>query len=200
MRSWSRDWFDVLTPAGEILLILIVVWLLQRSGIAFLRRLHARYQLPMELVIGGRRLLRVILYTAATIFILQRIGVSGTMLWTALTGFAAVAAVAFFAAWSVLSNIFCSLLIFTTRLFRLNDLVELIESYDKPGLKGRVVDINLIFTTLEETSTSAEPAGTMLRIPNNLFFQRVLRRTSGTGAWTNTFGVTTGAKVEPDGV
>ena len=200
MQLSSRDWIDVLTPAVEILQILFVVWLLQRSGIAFLRRLHARYQLPMELVIGGRRLLRVILYAAATVFILQRIGVSGTMLWTALTGFAAVAAVAFFAAWSVLSNIFCSLLIFTTRLFRLNDLVELIETYDKPGLKGRVVDINLIFTTLEETSTSTEPAGTMLRIPNNLFFQRVLRRTSGTGAWTNTFGVTAGAKVEPDGV
>ena len=91
MQLWSRDWIDVLTPAGEILLILVVVWLLQRSGIAFLRRLHARYQLPMELVIGGRRLLRVILYAAATVFILQRIGVSGTMLWTALTGFAAVA-------------------------------------------------------------------------------------------------------------
>jgi small-conductance mechanosensitive channel len=111
--------------------------------------------------------------------ILDRFGVSGTVLWTAFTGFAAVAAVAFFAAWSVLSNIFCTLLIFTTRPFRLHDHVELLESGDKPGLKGQVVDINLIYTTLRE-----EADGQVLQVPNNLFFQRVVRRFRGGPAGT----------------
>ena len=85
-----------------------------------------------------------------------------------------MAAVVFFAAWSVLSNIFCTLLIFTTRPFRLHDHVELLESGDKPGLKGQVVDINLIYTTLRE-----EADGQVLQVPNNLFFQRVVRRFRG---------------------
>ena len=63
---------------------------------------------------------------------LQVIGVSGAALWTALAGFVAVAAVAFFAAWSVLSNIFCALLILTTRPFRLGDKVELQAKSGKP--------------------------------------------------------------------
>src|SRR5690606_24617049 len=95
-------------------------------------------------------------------------------LWTAFTGFATVAAVAFFAAWSVLSNIFCSLLIFIMRPFRLLDYIELIEGGDKPGLRGRVIDVNLVYTTLEEIDDEGRPS--VLQVPNNLFFQRTTRR------------------------
>ena len=106
---------------------------------------------------------------AALFLILDLLGVSGTVLWTAFTGFATVGAVAFFAAWSVLSNIFCTLLIFTTRPFRLNDTVELLENGEKPGIRGRVIDINLIYTTLVESGDLQN--GSTVQIPNNLFFQ-----------------------------
>jgi small-conductance mechanosensitive channel len=96
-------------------------------------------------------------------------------LWTAFTGFAAVGAVAFFAAWSVLSNIFCTLLIVTTRPFGLHDYIELLESGEKPGFKGHVRDINLIYTTLLEP-TGPNGQGTVLQVPNSLFFQRPVRR------------------------
>ena len=128
---------------------------------------------------GVRRIAAVLIYGAAVLLILGRLGVSGTVLWTAFTGFTAVAAVAFFAAWSVLSNIFCTMLIFITRPFRLSDYIELLETSDKPGLRGRVADINLIYTTLQEPETGTSGSGSMLQIPNNLFFQRTLRRWPG---------------------
>jgi small-conductance mechanosensitive channel len=96
------------------------------------------------------------------------------VLWTAFTGFAAVGAVAFFAAWSVLSNIFCTVLILTTRPFRLYDHIEILENGEKPGLKGRVIDVNLVYTTLQEQREDG--SDTVLRVPNNLFFQRTVRR------------------------
>ena len=52
--------------------------------------------------------------------------------------------------------------------------IELLENGEKPGLRGRVLDVNLIYTTLQETDGQA--AGTVLQIPNSLFFQRTLRR------------------------
>ena len=105
---------------------------------------------------------------------LQVFGVSGGVLWTAFTGFAAVAAVAFFAAWSVLTNIFCAFLIMITRPFRLHDHVELLENGEKPGLRGQVTDINLIYTRLLETH--ADGCSSTLHIPNSQFFQRAVRR------------------------
>jgi len=141
------------------------------------RRLGERNALPPELVMMARRGSGFVIYTAAALMILDRLGVSGTVLWTAFTGFAAVGAVAFFAAWSVLSNIFCTLLIFTTRPFRLYDHIELLENGEKPGLKGQVVDINLIYTTLREPGDA--DGGSVLQIPNSLFFQRSTRRWRG---------------------
>jgi len=65
------------------------------------------------------------------------------------------------------------MLLFTTRPFRLQDQVELLESGDKAGLAGEVMDINLIYTTLRDTAPESE--GSLMRVPNSLFFQRVIR-------------------------
>ncbi|MNI75848.1 Mechanosensitive ion channel [compost metagenome] len=122
--------------------------------------------------------MRWLIMGSALIFVLERLGVSATVLWTALSGFVAVAAVAFFAMWSVLSNLLCAILIFTVGPFRIGDIVELVDTTDKPGVKGRVVAINLLYTTLIE----AEELGTgsaMVQVPNSLFFQRSVRRWRG---------------------
>lgn len=158
----------------QALLILVAAWFLNWLVRRALDRLCTRYDFERSFAIGTRRLLAILIYAAAFFAILQRLGVSGSALWGTLTGFIAVAAVAFFAAWSVLSNIFCTLLILATRPFRLNDRIELLESGDKPGLGGRVVDINFVYTTLHETNEDG--SDTVLQIPNSQFFQKITRR------------------------
>lgn len=174
LPSWTHEWLEVIVIAVQVALIVLAAWLLRMLARRLLRRLGERYALPPELLVAARRLAGVLIFGTALMLVLDRFGVSGTVLWTAFTGFAAVGAVAFFAAWSVLSNIFCTMLILTTRPFRLHDHIELLENGEKPGLKGRVIDVNLIYTTLQEIHDGHE--GTVLQIPNNLFFQRTVRR------------------------
>lgn len=175
LPAWMYEYLDRFAPALRFVFIVSGAWLLRRLALALIRRLSAKAVIPPEIVIGVRRVTTFLITAAAVLMILEGLGVSATVLWTAFTGFAAVAAVAFFAAWSVLSNIFCTFLIVMTRPFRLHDTVELLESGDKPGLKGQVIDVNVIYTTLKEAAPDGEP-GTVLRVPNALFFQRVLRR------------------------
>ncbi|MCR6686976.1 mechanosensitive ion channel domain-containing protein [Pseudoxanthomonas sp.] len=179
LPTWVQDWLGTVVPIGQVLLILLAAWLLQRMVRALVRRLVLRRGLPPEMASVLRRVSATLLTVATLLLVLDRLGVSGTVLWTAFTSFAAVGAVAFFAAWSVLSNIFCTVLIFTTRPFRLQDHIELLESGDKPGLKGRVVDLNLIYTTLQEVDPESADGGSVLQVPNSLFFQRVVRRWRG---------------------
>ncbi|NLF53800.1 MAG: mechanosensitive ion channel family protein [Thauera phenolivorans] len=174
LPAWAHPWIELIAPALQITLILLTAWLLRTLLRRLITRAGTHYSLPAELVLGARRVTGFVIYAGAVLLVLDRLGVSGTVLWTAFTGFAAVAAVAFFAAWSVLSNIFCTLLIFTSRPFRLHDHVELLESGDKAGLRGQVVDINLIYTTLQEGAGGS--GDTVLQVPNSLFFQRVVRR------------------------
>ncbi len=165
-----------LKPVGQIALILAAAWLILRLGLRLLHGLYNRYQFPHEWLVGGGRVFRALVVVATVVLVLARLGVSGSTLLATVTGFIAVAAVAFFAAWSVLSNLFCAVLIFTTRLFRPNDQIEIIEAADKPGLAGRVVRVNAIYTTLEEKPSETGQPRSTLRIPNTMFFQRIVRR------------------------
>lgn len=178
LPDWVQDWLEVIIPGTQILLILFVAWLLQRVLRRIVRRASSHYQVPDELVVPMNGLIRWIIVASALLLVLERMGVSATVLWTAFTGFATVGAVAFFAAWSVLSNLFCALLIFTVRPFRIGDYIEVLDTAEKPGAKGRVVDINLLYTTLEDHGATAEHVA-WLQIPNSLVFQRVVRRFQG---------------------
>ncbi|MGE8213460.1 MULTISPECIES: mechanosensitive ion channel family protein [unclassified Stenotrophomonas] len=172
-----QQWIEPINTGLSILLILVVAWLLRLLTRRLLARVGRHYTLPAQIEMAIRRLSNFVIGAVALVAILHALDVQASVLWTAFTGFAAVGAVAFFAAWSVLSNIFCTFLIFTTRPFRLGDQIELLENGEKPGLKGVVTDINLIYTTLHEVGGPVE--GTLMQIPNSLFFQRGLRRWRG---------------------
>jgi small-conductance mechanosensitive channel len=169
------QWVEPMWVGVQVLLILLAGYLTQRFVAKGLTRLGERYPFPPQLLMPLRGGLRWLIMGSALIFVLERLGVSATVLWTALSGFVAVAAVAFFAMWSVLSNLLCAILIFTVGPFRLGDIVELVDTVDKPGVKGRVVAINLLYTTLIEVE-EAGTGGVTVQVPNSLFFQRSVRR------------------------
>ncbi|MGJ4731170.1 mechanosensitive ion channel domain-containing protein, partial [Luteimonas sp. SDU101] len=177
MPAWLQTWPEEIMALLQVVLVVVCALLLRWLLLRLVRRVARRYELPAEIVIIARRTIGFLIGFAALLLVLRVLGVSGAVLWGAFTGFATVAAVAFFALWSVLTNVFCALLILITRPFRLLDHIELVESGDKPGLRGRVIDMNLVYVTLEES----HPGGgeSVLRVPNSLFFQRATRRWRG---------------------
>ncbi len=88
-------------------------------------------------------------------------------LWTMLGAVAALIAVGFVAVWSVLSNLSCTVLILFFRPFEIGDELEFT---DPSGLRGKVVNLNFAYTTLRDDE------GRLVQIPNNLFFQRIVKR------------------------
>ncbi len=118
--------------------------------------------------------------------------------WALISTMLAALALGFVAAWSVLSNATAALLILSFRPFRIGDEVDIIEMTNGFPVGGRVLDMNLLYTTLEvvepidssqagpETKTvtgtgtdpSAKPIPCLIRVPNNLFFQRPVRTRS----------------------
>jgi small-conductance mechanosensitive channel len=177
LPPWLQPWLEGISVLLQVVAIVLAALLLRWLVLRLVRRLAASYDLPAQIVLIARRTTSFLLGFAALLLVLRALGVSGAVLWGAFTGFATVAAVAFFALWSVLTNVFCALLILVTRPFRLLDHIELVDSGDKPGLRGRVVDMNLVYVTLAES----HPGGgeSVLRVPNSLFFQRATRRWRG---------------------
>lgn len=76
--------------------------------------------------------------------------------------------VAFFAQWSLLSNITCSIILFFNHPVKLNDSIMILEAKDYT-IEGRVVDIGLFFVTIE-TKESGK-----ITLPNNIFILKTIK-------------------------
>lgn len=175
ISAWAGEWLDLVLPLAHIAFIVVCAVLLHYALRKLIRRSARRYAWPLELEVPIKGLVRWLIISGAALMSLEVLGVSAAVLWTAFSGFAAVGAVAFFAAWSVLSNFFCALLIMTVRPYRLGDTIEVLEALDKTGVKGRVIDINMLYTTLEEHN-APELGRSLIQIPNIFAFQKGLRR------------------------
>lgn len=126
----------------------------------------------------------------ATIFLavmvaLHTLGVPLSSVWTAVSAVFVLVAIGFVAQWSILSNSLCAVFLVLYSPFRVGDEIELIEpaavDSAKPGVRGRVVDISLLFTTIVPVSAAAdEERVARIQVPNNMFFQKAILCRPGT--------------------
>ncbi|MFT3870378.1 MAG: mechanosensitive ion channel [Nibricoccus sp.] len=152
-----------LGPATLLVAVAMIVYLL-----ASRRRVRPRPRLmtPVRtrIAVGAVRWTIIGIAVAGVLFAM---GIDLQGVWSLLGAVLSLVAIGFVAMWSILSHMLASLLIVVFRPFELDDQIEIVG--DDPVL-GKVVDLNLVYTTLRTAD------GGTLRIPNNLFFQKVLKR------------------------
>lgn len=154
-----------LVSALVLLLVVLAVYKVLERGLHYLGE---HREISPTLRLAARRGLRWLAALVALLTVLQAIGLLEDA-WAAFTAIAAMFAIGFVAVWSVLSNTLCSLILLVSGPFHVGDTIEIAPE----GMKGKVVNFTLLFTTLKVVD------GETIQVPNNLFFQRVIRRQRG---------------------
>ena len=155
---------DMKTVASVSTIIVggIVVYSLMKRG---LKLLAERGALAVPLIRLFRLFMRWTVVSVVILLVLQELGILHNV-WTGLLTIMAMVAAGFVAVWSILSNILSTLLILVYRPFRIGDEIKI----PSDVLEGKVVDLNLMFTTLETDENQ------LVQIPNNQFFQKATIR------------------------
>jgi small-conductance mechanosensitive channel len=166
LRHSNVSFGTVFATAAILLAASVVVAFSNRYLWKLFERLDRRVSHETSLVIT--RTATAALWIVAALLVLSLWGVSVSGLWTLLVSAAAVIGVGFLAVWTMISNITASFFLTIWRPFHLGQMVELLPE----NLKGRVIDRNMMFTAMREES------GTILHVPNNLFFQKAFRVSS----------------------
>ncbi|AOV17805.1 hypothetical protein BJI67_12770 [Acidihalobacter aeolianus] len=171
LQGWLQGLQHILPGIGLLLGGALVVIILQRwIGKALARwRRHTRMSIDTALFL--QRLAAGVLWTMLALIALRFMGVNVDGLWAIIASTLAVVGVGLLAVWTMVSNITASLFIWIWRPYELGEHIELLPD----GLKGRAVDRSLMFTEIREED------GSTLMVPNNLFFQRVIRRAPNDG-------------------
>jgi small-conductance mechanosensitive channel len=152
----------------------LVIYILLRRG---LDRLSRNQYISTSLAGVLRILIRWAVIVVVLLLSLQQLGVQMTAVWAALSAGVVFIGVGLIAVWSVFSNALCSLLLLVFQPFQIGDRIEIIEATGGTGLRGEVVNLNPIFTYLEEENDDGH--GSTVYVPNNIFFQKSIRRWKG---------------------
>jgi small-conductance mechanosensitive channel len=119
-----------------------------------------------------RRVVQLAVFATSIVLILEIFGINLGGIWAVLSTMLAIVGVGFVASWSMLSNSFCTFMILMFRPFAIGDEIE----FAGEPVHGKVVDLNFLYTTLRCDD------GSDMQIPNNFFFQKVLKRRHGGGS------------------
>lgn len=152
----------LLIVLGAFLLNLLV----GRLVVLLARRTHLS---DMD-VLPIRKLVSWLVRLAALVLILGVFGFEIGGIWTMLSTVLGLIAIGFVAMWSLISHTTATMLILLLRPFQIGDDVEIAGE----PVRGRVIDINFFFTTLIDHD------GVLQQIPNNMFFQKTLKRRRNT--------------------
>jgi len=156
-------------PALATVVILITgstaVVAINRALRRWLTGLEARLHLPYDTVLLISRGLSTLLWLCIALVILSAWGLGVTGMWAFLVSAATAIGVGFLATWTMVSNLTANIFLAIWHPFRLGQSLELLPE----GMKGRVIERNMMFTVLREKD------GAALHVPNNLFFQKVFR-------------------------
>ena len=169
-------WVVVIQRVVLVAIALLIVILALRLAGRVLDNLKDARGLPEAAVTPVRRLVRWGVILIAGLLILQFLGVPMATVWATVSAVAALIAVGFVAVWSVLSNVACALLLLIFKPFRIGDHIELVESAAGPNIGGRVTDLTLAYVVLREETAEGV---SLVQVPNNLFFQKTVRRQAG---------------------
>jgi small-conductance mechanosensitive channel len=167
--AWlSTTGLRILITAGLGLILLMIVHS-ALSGVFRRARLAPQISATITKTISMVLLLVVVLVT------LEQADLNLNVVWGVLTASFAMVAIGFVAVWSVLSNSLCTLILMMARPFRIGDEIEIIEATGGGGLRGRVVDLNLMYATLEEQDKDGDGQPQTVRVPANVLITKSIR-------------------------
>jgi small-conductance mechanosensitive channel len=170
-------WFDqqhvnfaaLVTSAAVLVIAALAITLVKRLLRNWLSSVETRIQLSGATVSAMIRIVSIGLWLIAALLILDAWGIALAGVWGLLVSGIAVIGVGFLATWAIISNFTASLFLTIWRPFRLGDTVVILPE----NTAGRVTQHNLMFTVLREQD------GSVVNVPNNLFFQKMFRVVSG---------------------
>ena len=151
----------------ESLIIIILFVFLKVMITNSLRKIRIKYGFQKSRVIIINRIITFILYATAIVIIAFIWGVDEKQLLVYISSFLTILGIAFFAQWSILSNITAGLILYINYPVKIGDSITVLEKDN--NVSGEIKDIGAFFITLKTKE------GELITMPNAMILQKNIR-------------------------
>ena len=165
LLQFFRNSGETVLPVAIVIGVSLLMYWLAKRGLNLMLN---KGKLAPQMMATLRFLMRWTFVMITLLLILQQLGVLQNV-WAGLLAVLATIAIGFVAGWSILSNVFSTLLVLIYRPFLIGDHIKV----PADEIEGEVIDINFMFTSLKSEE------GVITQVPNNTFFMKPVQRVLG---------------------
>ncbi|MFC4268217.1 mechanosensitive ion channel domain-containing protein [Polaribacter marinivivus] len=151
----------------QSIIILAVAFLLRFLITNSLRKIQIKFGFQRARILVTNKVVSFLIFATAIIVVAFLWGVDEKQLVLFISSFLTILGIAFFAQWSMLSNITAGLILFINYPVKIGDSITILEKDN--DLTGQIKDIGVFFITLTTKD------GQNVSIPNSLILQKMIK-------------------------
>tara|TARA_B110000503_G_C7032512_1_gene364648 strand:+ start:280 stop:777 length:498 start_codon:yes stop_codon:yes gene_type:complete len=152
----------------ESVIVLVIFALVKFISNVTIKKATEKFKYQKSRIKVVKKILNVILVLSIVALFLIVWGVDQSKLLLFLSSFLTILGVAFFAQWSILSNVTSTLILFFNHHVKISDNIAVAEKDSQ--IEGKISDIGFFFVKIK-TKDNEE-----ILIPSNLFIQKAIKR------------------------
>lgn len=147
--------------------ILAITMLIRLMVTKSLKKIQLKFGFQKARILVITKIISIIIYGSAIIFISLIWGVDEQQLLVYISSFLTIVGIAFFAQWSILSNITAGVILFINYPVKIGDTITILEKDN--NVTGEIKDISAFFITLKT------PEKELITIPNSIILQKNIK-------------------------
>tara|TARA_R110002126_G_scaffold264475_3_gene407564 strand:- start:9956 stop:10456 length:501 start_codon:yes stop_codon:yes gene_type:complete len=151
---------------GSIIVILLAA-LIRFLTSKSLRKIRVNFDFQKARMVVIYKIITVLIYCTVIVLIAFIWGVDEKQLIVYISSFLTILGIAFFAQWSLLSNITAGLILFINYPVKIGDTITILEKDN--NITGEITDVGAFFITLKTTEKE------LITVPNSIILQKNIR-------------------------
>ncbi|WP_405611320.1 mechanosensitive ion channel family protein [Polaribacter sp. Asnod1-A03] len=157
------DHYKIITSVAIFIVAFFVRLLITNS----LKRIQIKFGFQEARILVTNKIITVLIYITVIVFISFLWGVDEKQLLIYVSSFLTILGIAFFAQWSILSNITAGVILYINYPVKIGDSITVLEKDN--NITGEIKDIGAFFITLKT------PEKDLITLPNSIILQKNIR-------------------------
>ncbi|NVJ89830.1 MAG: mechanosensitive ion channel [Flavobacteriaceae bacterium] len=147
--------------------LLIIAFITRMLVTGSLKKIQKKFGFQQARILVTNKIVTILIYSTLIVFIAFIWGVDEKQLLVYISSFLTILGIAFFAQWSILSNITAGLILYINYPVKIGDSITILEKDN--DITGEIKDIDAFFITLKTDENE------LITIPNAIILQKNIR-------------------------
>jgi small-conductance mechanosensitive channel len=149
----------------ESIIVFTVAFFVRLIITKALRKIQTKFGFQNSRILVTNKIITILIYITVIVVVAFIWGVDEKQLLIYISSFLTVLGIAFFAQWSILSNITAGIILFINYPVKIGDSITILEKDSANNVTGEIKDIGAFFITLRT------PEKKLVTLPNSIILQ-----------------------------